>query len=68
MDKLKNTIENGNNERAILKSEIQNLKITKEPPEAENGPNDKKTEEIDTKIINLNSLIEKETEARILSN
>ena len=68
MDKLKNTIENGNNERAILKSEIQNLMVAKKIPEDKNGSNDKRTEEIDTKIKNLNALIEKETEARTFSN
>ena len=52
MDKLKTTMENGNTERANLKSEIQNLKA----------------EETDTKIENLNALIQKESEARTFFN
>ena len=52
MDKLKTTMENGNTERANLKSEIQNLKA----------------EETDTKIENLNALNQKESDARTFFN
>ena len=56
--------EEGKTAMAAVKTDLKNLKITKTTPENDYMSNNGEIEEVNTKINNLNSLIEVETRKR----
>ena len=64
LSKIKTLLEEEKTDRVALKTDIENMKITKTTLENDNMSKVEDVKEVNTKINNLNTLIEEETKAR----